>query len=463
VARWAAFPPGANCHEYYGGIRGQEPTGDLVGSLRKDFSADPANPKEPIIGKGVNPFPFAAQKTINLDPDNVAAAQRERVESQAIVNSVRTEGKEKKGLAGILFSPSVIGGDSYAIEAALPHTPYARNLGFVSRRPVEPAIKGRTGTMVVWRLAQITKSWRKLGEADALVANRDHPGDGRGMSVKTLNDSMKLGFTEWEFTEADHTDVALDTYKNFFNTKAANQGFFNGLATQVTAFTDYFVHFDPHRVALPQGIPPGDLDKAKRIARAAINRTPDVATEADPGGPTPAIPVSGHAQAAYIAWVKGKCKKAINDFMTGSLNMSENPPRSMQVLRWPMVYRSFWSDGLNTTSELSLAGYCRGDRMAFFNSDPAEGNPDTFEHEFGHSLYLTHFATGSATNFCWKHHDYGYQQCKMGYYNSNNNVPGTALNIATGNRADFCGKCLLKLRGWKEDRLPFKWDDPNVF
>jgi hypothetical protein len=145
-------------------------------------------------------------------------------------------------------------------------------------------------------------------------------------------------------------------------------------------------------------------------------------------------------------------------------------PRTQKMLRWPELFEDVWDDGTPgamTTGGLTLAGYCRGSGQAFFFS--VGGNADTFEHEMGHSVLLAHFAAASATNFCWKHHDHGTPSCLMGYHNGSFPVPlpaaavGAPITINTGARGAPCSKCLLKLRGWNEEKLPCNWTHPDVF
>ncbi|MBM4441714.1 MAG: hypothetical protein FJ027_14970, partial [Candidatus Rokubacteria bacterium] len=40
---------------------------------------------------------------------------------------------------------------------------------------------------------------------------------------------------------------------------------------------------------------------------------------------------------------------------------------------------------------------------------------------------------------------------------------GGDIAIATNPRAWMCPKCLLKVRGWDEVKLPCNWDHPDVF
>jgi hypothetical protein len=497
VADWAAFPPGDNCHTRYGGIRGVAPADDLAGALRKDFSA-------PLAGS----FPYTAANAIDLDPDKVAAAKRERVESQAVT----TDG-DQKGLAGAIFSPSTMAGDKYVIEGRLRERPYLRDLGWVADRPVAWDVRGRGGTMVVWRLLTISASWRMslkphqrdlavgVGEDDPDVAGRLHPGNGRNMNFVQLNKQGEQAFTEWLILKADgsvagreeeaHQNVDLDAYRQFFNAKAtANEAGFYDIPN-TAAITNYCVRWDHYRVTLPPGIPAN----RRRVATKAIESLPKGTTSVDAavavfqaitdwnvthggdrllaslaGAP---IPISGLSPAQYEAWVDSKVTEYANEYMDTIMPQIAAPDR-MRTLRWPDMYPAWiWSNGdpavvlANCFINLGTAGYCRGSGQAFFFS--LTGNPDTFEHEMGHSLFLIHFAAGSVANFGWKHHDLNYQTCLMGYNSGAFKVPlpaahvGANVTITTTPRSWMCPKCLMKLRGWDEILLPCHWTHPDVF
>jgi hypothetical protein len=496
VAGWANYPPGDNCHVQYGGVRGKAPADDMVYTLRKDFSGT-------LAGK----FKYTDLKTIDLDPSKVDAAKRVRVQSQA-----STAAGDQQGLAGIIFSPSAIAGDKYVLEARMRECPYARDLGFAAPRPVGWHTKGQTGKMYVWRLLTLKASWRMpspkgsgglaagVGEDDPAAAGRTHPAAGRNMNFIALNQQAERGFNEWIALKAGgtfaapneeaHQNVNLNTYRSFFNAYPANQGFYN--LADSAAVRDEFVPWDYYRMELPPGIPANRQGVASHFVNALAKGTDpiDVALAVDGGiasfdatygvgaadptatgsGPIAMIPLSTKSADEYHAWVKAVCMFLADSFMD-QLIPQDLAPASMRVLRWPKLFwDSVWYDGTPAAPQaksLGIAGYCRGNGQAFFFS--VGGNPDTFEHEMGHSLHLAHFAAGTVTNFAWKQHDHAYANCLMGYNMGAYSVPlpaaavGAAIPIATNPRLYLCPKCLMKIRGWKEDVLPCNWEHPDVF
>ena len=507
ATNWQDFPPGTNTHLHYKGIRGVVPTDDLVGPLRKAFSSGPAG-SEPIIGKG---SAWEYKDLINLDPKKVAAASRQLVESYGV-----TKDGKQKGMGGVIFSPSVIGGDSYHLDVLLEGCPFHRSFGAIDERALESQLRVRTGPMTVWRLLELSESWRMpprgtenmngtVGENDKALKDRDHTGDGRKMNFKGLLDQGKDGFSEWIIQAKDglgtepHRNVDLAKYRKFFSDKATagEAGFYN--MADNSSVTNIFVAWDHYREQLPPGLAAKTGQEARNAIAthyirdegsvadgadpaAAMQAVDDGITDwnADPGvvdatGPDAAvanpIPVYAGTANEYLAWVKKKCKTLANEYMD-ALIPQQNPSKSMKVLRWPELYwDSIWYKGnpgaMAADKGTGIGGYCRGSGQAFFFS--VSGQATTFEHEMGHSVHLAHFAAASETNFAWKHHDNAYQHCLMGYNKGDFNVPlpdnkvGSAINIKTQPRKWLCPKCLLKMRGWNELLVPCYWDHPDVF
>jgi hypothetical protein len=475
-----------------------------VHCLLKQFSADPAKPLQPIIGKGPKPFPYT--KNIRLDPHTVSvAADREQVESEAI-----TKDGAQQGLSGILFSPSTMAGDRYAVHAVVSMAAYARTLGYEQSRDQEVWAKGKTGQLTTWRLATITASWRMppvgtnamaagVGEQDVALATRAHPGDGRNMNFADINTRYEYGFTEWVMKMKDgegtepHQNIDLLKYRKYFNDKFnAGEGGFYELKTNADV-TEHFSHWEPFTVELPKPLAVNRVAVANWAIENLCDRGADpiavagavhqaivdydlantaVAADADPTANKFSAPLTARNQNAYKTWVKAKCKSLANDYMD-VLIPQLNPADSMRVMRWPKLYwNRAWlaNNGTGTAGvfdSLGIGGYCRGSGQAFFFS--ISGQATTFQHEMGHSLFLAHFAAGGVTNFAWKHHDHGYSNCMMGYNTGDFTVPlpaaavGAAIRIQTNPRDQLCPKCLMKVRGWKEDVLPCNWDHPDVF
>ena len=196
VATWRNFPLGTNCHEFYGGLRGKKGAANKL--FLKAFTT-PTGAHDPVIGKGT-PFPYAGtsntHKYVNLAADLTDVDANERVELQAMMAG------DQKGLAGVIFSPSYIAGDSYVLHARADQCPYARSFGWEDRAAW---VEGKSGRLTLWRRVHIHSSANmpekgKVGmrgtvgsEPEKALKAREHLGDGRNMRMSGVLDTGSEG------------------------------------------------------------------------------------------------------------------------------------------------------------------------------------------------------------------------------------------------------------------------------
>jgi hypothetical protein len=528
VDGWDRFPPGINCHIHYGGVRGDEPDADHVNYFRKKYSANPAKPRQPIIGKlSGSEFPYNTH--VNLRPHlAVDVDKQERVEI-----SVLDSGK-RKGLAGVLFSPSYVGGDAYKLHALVEEECYVRSFGFVENKA---RIDDWTGRLTVWRVATIKKSFRlpdvgsnnmapgvgSLAELAVGVAvpgvgypagttQRLYRGDGLNMSFTAANGIgtfMADSFCEWVVPEEPaqvHQDVNLKTYRKTVNKlMKGNPGRFK--MNSNADVKNWLAVLDPYRNQLPPGVPATRLNLiantiageaagsdgqtiATAVRQAIINHVGVADAPLDPG--VSPIGVYAGSAAQYSSWVEDQWDNIAHTVMAKFLG-SDDHPKYMNVLRWPYLHENYtlwigYNAATNTPQyETSRTnGECYGNGQSYFlNAEVTE----TFSHEMGHSLHLAHFVAG---DFNWKHHNVSTPECLMSYdyktaklrkpggaVGPNGGTPETGWpHVKSGQRCIFfkkmttapvvarsspCAKCALKVRGWKEDVLPFAWNHPDLF
>jgi hypothetical protein len=530
LAGWRNFPPGANCHVHYGGVRGTAPW-DL---FRKDFSK---TAHRAIIGSGA-PFPYTA--SINLDPDGVGAAS-ERVETNALGSG------DHQGLAGVLFSPSFIAGDSYVLGAATATVPYARTLGYLSDRP---RMMARTGPLTVWRVMTLETSLRaadpgtngypanvgSLPEAATFAASTVYYGNGINMNFEVINKEMANFFNEWEVARPlgwggnvpVHRDITTAEYIKAHD--AAVAGVDGGVPIRVAAnITNFFVQFDHFRAKLPPGIPEkAAAGIATRVAALPANTTSVQAMTAAAAAlgthsdDDPSIPVfdGDGGAAAYAGWIDGTTL-SITKKILEALTPSRERPLVMNVVRWPEYFpAALWVNGApiggtyvnadpGSIRWLQWNGWSLGGGQSFFINGRLD--PGVFPHEMAHTLQLAHFTAG---DFNWKHHHLPWPDCLMSYGHTRGYIPrpigavgpvGAGTTVETGwpdvvpavmppnarqpsnppaapgsptiaitvfptaahpqltGKGELCGKCGLKLRGWKEEALPVAWPHPDLF
>ena len=199
VKKWSKFPPGPNCHLHYGGVRGEVPTAKLSNYFRAKYSKQKPK-RKPIIGLATAAFPY--REYVELKPDKAEQKDQERIEVTAMP-------APQLGLAGVLFSPSFIGGDCYVIHAWLQREAYRRRFGFIEEKP---ALQGQTGYINVWRWSRIKDSLRLPdigtngldpavgGEPEAV--GRPYPANGVNMtligaSALALTTVFEPAFQDW--------------------------------------------------------------------------------------------------------------------------------------------------------------------------------------------------------------------------------------------------------------------------
>jgi len=318
-----------------------------------------------------------------------------------------------------------------------------------------------------------------------------------------------------------HNEVFLGPGAGSYIDTHDGQGAALGVAGWITIgapanVTNDLVQWDHYRWQLPPGVPGNRQNVASNTIalQAAGTASATIAglvagALAGHVGPGDAV-LAGGATAipnSPVGWNQTTYKNAVvNNVWAASaalldaLTPKDPQAKAMQALRWPEFYQPgrFWIHGSGTIAGLGIAGFASGDAQSFFLT--SGGNPDTFEHEMGHSLNLAHFAaTGfdlsgvtamwAGGNCAWKHHDHGHQSCLMSYWNGHTHfierppppvgwpatvgvwggpahpVSGVAtIPISSGaSRNTLCGKCLLKLRGWNEVVLPCNWAHPDLF
>src|SRR5262249_2245221 len=141
-----------------------------------------------------SPFPYGANVELSPDPGT----------SQERAETVAQDSGAHQGLAGVIFSPSFIAGDSYTVTVALAPRPYPPSLGYLNGAPVSAS----TGTLTIWRLSTIAKSLRPstMGTNGYPLAaasppespGRVFPGDGLNMNFESINNELGEFFNEWQ-------------------------------------------------------------------------------------------------------------------------------------------------------------------------------------------------------------------------------------------------------------------------
>jgi hypothetical protein len=546
VKNWEQFPPGPNCHTYFNGARGEEPTADLSNYFRAVFSKK--GKKKPIIGKANAAFPFT-KKYIDMKPDLAKQKEQERVETTAMLDG------NERGRAGIIFSPSIIGGDAYVINAWIEREGYVRRFGFVEELP---AVRSKSGRLTIWRWSRIRNSFRlpDIGTGglaatvggEAENAGRAYHGDGANMELQigAIPANSTYGenkaFNEWTLTappaggggDPVHQHVVLATYRNAHNGATSSWEGHVPLNAD-TDIKNYAAVWDAYRWALPPGLP-ANLDT---LIANTIHALPAGTSTHDAGvavhnaialrglaGPDDAALVGGAAPIPDF-WNNDPDKyynemnqrwREVRYKVVDALTPRDSSPEKINVIRWPLLLEKRSWKGYNTAGPAAVysgtggvCGFSRGDGQSMFATANVDNtlvrsaitNDNTFTHEMGHTMNLVHFRAGELG---WKHHDVNYPRCIMSYDFCGgiilregvanpvavgatqetgwpdavpsplpDNYEGADANNADANKPcihfpplypegdEACAKCLLKVRGWKDDLLPFAWGHADLF
>ena len=181
------------------------------------------------------------------------------------------------------------------------------------------------------------------------------------------------------------------------------------------------------------------------------------------------------------------------------------------MLRWHSLSDdSLWKELTNVygpgtveTNDTVWQGMYMGDGQTLFYASAVDA--PLFAHEMGHSLNLAHFV---AEDVSWKHHHLGSPDRLMSYDYTEGHIwkpaggtvgpvhgapvvsadpwpiayGGTDVEHGWPHRdndgandvdcirygtgiapGQFCAKCLLKLRGWNDEKLPSSWTHPDLF
>jgi hypothetical protein len=359
------LPSGLACHKDRGGKRGE--------SVLKVF---PEN-------KDTTKFPCYVKKV----PDGGR--------SWAVTSTARSVVGAQQGLAGVIFSPSRMGGDSYRIYAYL-HS--ERDLATAAEKDTLPEYELTTKGMTVWRQVRVNQ-----------VLHKPNAGV-NAINLGTVNVEMAKAYME----------------------------FVGNLAKKDISGPDWTAKVT---TALS-----GDADFATigRIDYGSLN-VADFKTYVNYSAAVTAAGAVPLPAPAYTALCQGKVASWIDLIIK---EFAKNQYHGMTVIRAGWAHPTYFTNsGIGSTD-----GVC----YIFWPKASYDAKAYVVEkyalHEMGHCLYLRHHYTSAAAGPIagWPasdnplDHDKDDAACAMSYFQ-------TAWHL--------CGECSLKLRGWDEEQLKPDDDD----
>ncbi|MBZ5624567.1 MAG: hypothetical protein LAQ69_38580 [Acidobacteriia bacterium] len=359
-------PKGLACHKDRGGKRGD--------SVVKVFPENTDTTK----------FPFYVKKV----PDSGRG--------WAVASTARSVTGDQQGLAGVIFSPSRLGGDTYRIYAYLHQE---RDLATDPEKDTFPEREYTTENMQVWRRVRVNQ-----------YLHKPDPGVNE-ISLATINVELAKAYMEFTGNLAK-TDIT---------------------AADWTAKTN---------AALA-----GDADVATigKVDFASLNVV-DFKSYADYSAAVTAAGGAPLAAAAYTALCKGKVMRWVKLIIK---EFAKNQYHGMTMIRAGWAHSAYVPN--------SGFGFSDGVCYVFWPKASYDALSYVVEkyglHEMGHCLYLRHHYIDATSGFFGrllvnsanpKDHDKDDDACALSYYQ-------TAWHL--------CGKCSLKLRGWDEEPLKPDGDD----
>ncbi len=344
----------------------------------------------------------------------------------AQVNAWDDEAKfpERKGRAGAYFRFSMKGGDDAKVRVGLTFQGLP-NKDFLEKehKPREADLFKETGRWTVWRRARISAYCTQVAA----------PPRTSGLpSFATIRDRWAEAFIE---LENSGSPIQTLTY-----------------ATVVTEAV-----YKATIMAMPASHRPAGVTNANLIYR------PDCVY----GG---AMPVQAPGQTASnfvttsIAAMTAWCTHPINALLKVVHDEARktspegfvifdfrlHPPITGQL--WNPATASFTPDPNPAVQNRigSTSGYVRCAGAVTMNVDNPFNVNCYLMHECGHARFLYHHETGNnGVTDNPTHHDHDQRKCTMSY--------GIGADTPDQWRYPFCGKCLLRLRGWKVTGLPRKY------
>lgn len=350
-------------------------------------------------------------------------------------------GDPKRGLAGVLFQGSYIAGDSYRVAAKVSFRgrPNCDALQDAHRQvrngaPWDALLRASTGTMTVWRQHRVSAvvhwpapaqpiQWAQVAaEYARAYCELDHGGHVQWTAANLR--ARNLGGDPAAPTFEEHVRLVigqeLRVDRDHHNVTWSNDSLFD---------TNY-------------APPPQNPDEKARVYRQRV--------AADANTALNLVFLQSYAE-AVATFVEQRGGIIIHGRWFAPLRVTHRPTAP-------------WSDPYDEDIDLGIkcTGLTRGVVVLSHAMYPDYQSGFLAAHEMGHSRFLNHHETGNSptpnainpASDTPTHHDLRDHNCMMCYPSgipTRNSRVFHSVSWAGDSleRASFCGKCVLKLRGWK--------------
>ncbi len=428
-----------NCPEEAGGFRGsnyryfgdgaillpftcvQNPGAPVPPVKPADVPLTAADPVPPVMGSGVIPYPV-------FNP----IAPPVQVRYFSTVHQDTGGHPHKVGRTGVLFTGSYIAGDNYAIKAHISFEHHARKNDLEKLHTdfkgdtFDKILDTKTGKMTIWRRREIA----------AIVDWTSQVTPPDWTSIKSV-----FAVAHTEIVQAPQ----LLTPNDIFPLPIDKQGYIARvvqinppLAPQQAAMT-----FKPTQM-YPLDVPPQPAGTDDNTYRTLVEGHMDAMAESNPSK-------------EILVWVATQIRNHIK----------QNYPNGLVLFRFefcsPVEIRSAARRIKGLTykrPQVVEANYMKEKvkglgvpyGVAAVGRKGRDDWKDSFfySHEISHCYYLTHSFSLTGGMEVRVDHDLGDLNCIMGYPSALKSVrPNLDMSHNSDYTMHFCGKCILKLRGWK--------------
>jgi len=335
----------------------------------------------------------------------------------------------KNGVAGVLFQSTYVAGDDYIVTAKLvfenqPNKAAleAAHEGFTGK-PFAELYTAKTGRMTTYRRHHVA----------AMV---DWPRPGYTVDLAQVAGAYAAAHCVLDTT---HTTLAID---RVFQSDQDKQDYLDLCVAEHAGWTAADVEFDNQGMyprALPAQRASESVSDYKRRIDALVN---DFLTPS-----AQAYPASYDFLMKFANLVRDKVGRTQS---AGSLIMRVNfcrPVKAQDHVGIPIIGPIIPAE--QHIPDIMCVGLCAGVTLISNPMGADEQERFLFAHEVGHNRYLMHHHTkGAGASDRAVDHDTTDLNCTMCYPHRIQARPGLTWKRGDATTPNFCGKCILKLRGW---------------
>lgn len=339
------------------------------------------------------------------------------------------------GRTAVLFHGSHIGGDNYVVKAGIrfeglpnQNALEADHIAFQKVPSIDKAMLAETGEMTIWRKKRVA----------AVV-------DWTDLTLPPVDWTNVVAQYRSAFTELDTSTTITAPITRFVTEPADAAPYLDSVAAWLQAADRNDMVFQPKSM-LPYAFVQGKKEKRQafenRIGNKSSNFCNSMLSRITLGSETLLRVGVGDWLAALVRRAQRPGAIVLRALPFAGVDIIKDPLIGKKKVVTPQYGRFL---GTNCTG--------MGGGAVFISEHYRKDLKDSFliAHEIAHTYYLSH-PTQVAVD-----HDGADRNCTMYYLHSGQVASRGQVDMKVGsaNESRFCGKCLLKLRGWKVGDLAY--------